>query len=147
MDYFAAFDISGSGLAVEKLRSDLVALNIANANSTTSSANESYRALKLYTASGTKSLSQLNFNSIYEQNNNLGIQVLSVERDTADPKKIYEPNNPLSDANGFVYRPNINPASEMIEMMSALRAYQANIKAISAAKVMAEEAIRISSGR
>ncbi len=147
MDYFSAFEISGSGLAVEKLRADLVSLNIANANSTASKSSEVYRPLKLYTGAGTKTTSPLDFQSIYNQNAKLGIEVISIERDSTEPKSIYEPSNPLADKNGFVYRPNINPASEMIEMMSALRAYQANIKAISAAKVMAEEAIRISSGR
>ena len=145
MDYFSAFEISGNGLAVEKLRADLVALNIANANTSVGSKDQVYRALKLVTAPGVVNSESLDFNQIY--NMNLGVDVLEIKQDHKEPKAIYDPGSAISDKKGYVYKSNVNTASEMIEMMSALRAYQANIKAISAAKVMAEEAIRIGGGR
>lgn len=145
MDYFSAFEISSNGLAVEKLRADLVALNIANANTTVGSKDQAYKALKLVTLPGVTSRESIDFNNIY--NMNLGVDVLEIKQDHNDPKAVFDPANPVSDESGYVYKSNVNTASEMIEMMSALRAYQANIKAISAAKVMAEEAIKIGSGR
>lgn len=145
MDYFAAFEISGSGLAVEKLRSDLVALNIANANSSVGNKEHAYRALKLITAPAGIVNNAEDFKSIY--NNRLGVEVAEIKQDQSEPKAIFDPANPISDKNGYVYKSNVNTASEMLEMMSALRSYQANIKAITAAKVMAEEAIKIGGRR
>jgi len=145
MDYFSAFEISGNGLAVEKLRADLVALNIANANSSVGRKDQVYKSLKLMTAPGGGAPESADFGKVFDMN--LGVNVVEIQQNNAEPKAIYDPGNPIADSKGFVYKPNVNTASEMIEMMSALRAYQANIKAISAAKVMAEEAIRIGGGR
>lgn len=145
MDYFAAFEISSNGLAVEKLRADLVALNIANANTSVGNKSQAYKALKLVTVPGVTSREAIDFNKIYDMN--MGVDILEIKQDHQEPKAVFDPGNPISDKNGYIYKSNVNTASEMIEMMSALRAYQANIKAISAAKVMAEEALKIGSGR
>lgn len=143
MDYFAAFEISKSGLSVEKLRMDVVSLNIANANSTASNINDVYKPVKVYTSSNVDISNHNTFQSFMTKQNDMGVNVTSVEELNGKFKKIYEPKNPYADSTGYVYRPDINPASEMIDMISALRAYQANIKAISATKAMANEALRI----
>ena len=143
MDYFTAFEISKSGLSAEKVRMDVVALNIANSNSVVSNSNSVYKPMKVLT--GPK-IGNASFNSFQNQlsiQQQMGVDVLSVEEMSGKFKKIHEPKNPYADSNGYVYRPDINPASEMIDMMSALRAYQANIKAITATKAMANEALRI----
>ena len=145
MDYFTAFEISKSGLAVEKLRMDVVALNIANSNSVVSNPNSVYKPMKVFTSSKVDASMLNDFQNHLNSQQKMGVEVKSVEEMSGKYKKIYEPKNPYSDANGYVYRPDINPASEMIEMINALRSYQANIKAISAAKAMANEALRIGS--
>lgn len=143
MDYFTAFEISKSGLSAEKLRMDVVALNIANSNSVVSNSNSVYKPMKVFTgpAAGNSDINK--FHNQLNAEMKMGVDVLSVEEMSGKFKKIYQPKNPYADTNGFVYRPDVNPASEMIDMMSALRAYQANIKAISATKAMANEALKI----
>lgn len=143
MDYFTAFEISKSGLAVEKLRMDVVALNIANSNSVVSNSNNVYKPMKVFAGSKVDNAGFSSFESFMSNYKSMGVDVLSVEEMSGKFKKVFEPKNPYSDKNGYVYRPDINPASEMIEMINALRAYQANIKAISATKAMAAEALRI----
>lgn len=145
MDYFAAFEISKSGLSAEKLRMDVVALNIANSNSVVSNPSNVYKPMKVFTASKLSGLTINTFQSYLDNQQKMGVDVLSVEEMSGKFKKIFEPKNPYADKDGYIYRPDINPASEMIDMMSALRAYQANIKAISATKAMANEALRIGS--
>ena len=143
MDYFTAFEISKSGLVAEKTRMDVVALNIANSNSVVSDSNKVYKPMKVFTGPKSGNVTLTSFQHHLATQQNMGVDVLSVEELAGKFKKIHEPKNPYADSNGYVYRPDINPASEMIDMMSALRAYQANIKAISATKAMANEALRI----
>ncbi len=144
MDYFSAFEISKSGLVVEKLRMDIVALNIANSNSVVTNPANVYKPMRVITGSKLNSSAFKTFES-YLTNQQMGVEVLSVEEMPGSIKQIYDPKNPYADIDGYTYRPAINPASEMIEMIKSLRAYQANIKAISAAKAMADEALRIGS--
>lgn len=143
MDYFTAFEISKSGLAVEKLRMDIVALNIANSNSIVSNPSNVYKPMKVYTAPKISLSSSMNFENYMNIQNQLGVDVLSIEEMPGMVKQVYDPDNPYADKDGFIYRTGINPASEMIQMINSLRSYQANIKAISAAKAMADEVLRI----
>ena len=143
MDYFTAFEISKSGLLAEKLRMDIVALNISNANSVMGSRENVYKPMMVYTAQKTDTSLVNNFDAYLRNQKKLGVDIVSVESMQTQVQQVFEPDNPYADANGYTFRPNINPASEMIRMINSLRAYQANVKAISAAKSMAEEALRI----
>jgi len=66
---------------------------------------------------------------------------------SVQPRMIFDPHHPDADANGFVAHANVDPLSEMVSMTAAVRAYEANIKAISAAKVMAQKALEIGGNR
>ena len=143
MDYFTAFEISKSGLLAEKLRMDIVALNISNANSIMGSRESVYKPMTVYTAPKTDTSLLNNFDSYLKNQQMLGVDIVSVESMETRVQQVFDPDNPYADANGYTFRPDINPASEMIGMINSLRAYQANVKAISAAKSMAEEALRI----
>jgi flagellar basal-body rod protein FlgC len=72
-----------------------------------------------------------------------GVRVVSVEADPTPPHMVYEPGHPDADANGYVAMPNVSMINEMVDMMSATRAYEANIAAIDSAKSMAQQAISI----
>ena len=143
MDYFTAFEISKSGLLAEKLRMDIVALNISNANSIMGNRESVYKPMTVYTAPKTDTSLLNNFDSYLKYQRMLGVDIVSVESMETRVQQVFDPDNPYADANGYTFRPDINPASEMIGMINSLRAYQANVKAISAAKSMAEEALRI----
>ena len=147
MDYLSAFEISASGMAVEKTRLDTVALNLANINTTTDKYGGLYTPLRV--------VSQVKYNQNFDHhfnnalNNNLpaGVEVSEIRQLSVEPRLVYEPSHPHADTNGFVSYPGINHVTEMVTMIESLRVYQANVKAVNAAKTMAQQALEIGSGK
>jgi flagellar basal-body rod protein FlgC len=136
MDTFRSFQISGAGLAVEMLRMETAAMNLANANTTTAPGTTPFKALDVIVDTVGSSAQGLQPASL---------QATLEPRDVA-PRMVYEPAHPHADANGFVAYANVDVLSEMVLMMRATRAYEANVKAINAAKAMAQSALDIGSG-
>lgn len=141
MDYNAAFQISASGMAVEKLRLDVTAANIANMNSAAPSAAQVYSPLRVAAQAVPLSFSQ-RFDDLYEVASG-GVQVLGVEPQAVAPRMVYEPGHPYADAKGMVAYPAVNHTAEMVNLNVALRAYEANVAAMNAAKTMAARALDI----
>ena len=140
MDYFASFDISASGMEVQKVRLDTVALNLANVN-TTRSGNGPFQPLEVIVGERTHSRFEpllLGYHSQYR-----GAEVLDIVAQGGPPRLVHNPDHPHADADGMVAFPNVNPVSEMVNMMDAIRAYEANVRAINAAKTMALRALEI----
>lgn len=144
MDYQAAFAIGAAGMAVEKMRADLASLNLANANTTRTANGSYYRAGRLVThaAPGFEALMQAGAGQALPLPYASG--VVTVE---AAPRLMHEPGHPHADERGFVAYPQIDSLTEMLAIMNATRAYQANIASISAARSMAQEALKIGGGR
>lgn len=138
MDYLAAFGISASGMVVEKTRLDVVALNLANASTTRGANGGPYQPLRVITGVAAT--------SPFEQYM-AGAKVIDVQPMNVEPRQVYEPNHPHADARGFVAYPNINPVSEMVTLIEATRAYEANVRALNAAKTMALRALEIGESR
>lgn len=139
MDYFRSFEISAAGLGLEMLRMETAALNLANANTSAAPGTEPFRALEVLTAP-VASVERGGTQDFYRAAVNA-----TVEPKTGSPRMAYEPAHPHADANGFVAYANVDVLSETIAMMRATRAYEANIKAINAAKAMAQSALEIGS--
>jgi len=141
MDYNASFHISATGMTVEKMRLDVSAANLANMHSTAAPGTALYKPLRV--------ISRENPLSFSEQIGELdtigggGAQVVAVEQMNVAPTQVYEPGHPDADSKGFVSYPGINNTSEMMNMMSALRAYEANVVAMNAAKTMAQRTLEI----
>ena len=140
MDYFSAFAISGSGMSVEKLRLDVTALNLANANSTRAGAGSLYQPMTVISNARAGSFASAIANA---GNAALGAQVTEVRASAVPPRLVYEPGHPDADSKGFVAYPGVNTVHEMVTMISATRAYEANVAALNAAKVMALKALEI----
>lgn len=134
MNYLQAFAISASGMAVEKTRVDVTAVNIANATSTRSPDGSAFRPLRV--VSGAKPAGS--FSDLLA-----GARVLELRALEAPPRLAYEPGHPDADERGFVAYPGINPVSEMVNLVTAVRAYEANVAALNAAKAMALRALEI----
>ncbi|MEW6447602.1 MAG: flagellar basal body rod protein FlgC [Bacillota bacterium] len=138
MRLFDTFAISGSGLTSQRLRLDLIANNIANVHTTRTEGGEPYKRLvpvfaqRLAMVKGTPE--------------GAGVSVTAILRDEGPPRLVYEPGHPDADENGFVRYPNINMANEMVDMIGASRAYEANATVIEAAKDLAEKALEIGRG-
>lgn len=141
MDYHAAFQISASGMALEKMRMDVTAANIANMNSAAANPDRVFRPLRVVAQETPISFSQ-QFGQLYAVRGG-GVQVTSVEPQAVAPRMVHEPGHPFADAKGFVAYPGVNHTAEMLNMNTALRAYEANVAAMNAAKTMAARALEI----
>lgn len=137
MDYFRSFQISAAGLSIEMLRLQTAALNLANANSTAAPGSEPFRALDVVAGPIAMTAGEASPSA-----NNAHIEPRLVA-----PRMVYDPAHPHADADGFVAHANVDVLSEMVTMMRATRVYEANIKAVNAAKAMAQRALEIGSNR
>lgn len=141
MDYHAAFQISASGMAVEKLRLDVTAANIANMHSAGSSAASVYQPLRVLTSANALSFAQ-QFGQLDVAQGG-GVRVTAVAPQAVAPRLVYEPGHPYADPKGMVAYPGVNHTAEMLNLNTALRAYEANVAAMTAAKAMATRTLEI----
>ncbi|MGZ4959910.1 MAG: flagellar basal body rod protein FlgC [Methylomonas sp.] len=127
MSSMRIFDVAGSGMNAQTLRLNLVASNISNANSVSSSADQVYKARQPVFAAELK--------NIMDKNNAVsGVDVLGVVENQAPPVMEYAPNHPMADELGYIYKPNVNTVEEMANMMSASRSYESNVEVLNTAK-------------
>jgi flagellar basal-body rod protein FlgC len=140
MGMFDALDAAGSGLSAERLRMDVTAENLANANTTRTAAGGPYRrkVVVLEQQAGgsnfrTELASQMKGGS---STTATGVQVAGIALDTTPNRKVYDPGHPDADANGYVSMPNVDSVSEMVDLISASRAYEANVTAMQSAKTL-----------
>jgi flagellar basal-body rod protein FlgC len=145
MDYLAAFAISGSGMAVEKLRLDVTAVNLANVNSSRSADGALFRPMRV--VSGVRADPRFEAAMRSWGVTLGGAQVQEVRPTDVPPRMVLEPGHPDADARGFVAYPGVNPVAEMTSLITAVRSYEANVIALNAAKVMAQKALEIGGSR
>lgn len=143
MGMFGAIDAAASGLTAERLRMDVISNNIANANTTRTAEGGPYRRQMVIFQP--RSGGQSAFAQIFSQQMEIGngVRVIGITKDDAPLKKVYDPGHPDADGQGYVEMPNINIVSEMVDMITATRAYEANVTAVNAAKSMALKALEI----
>lgn len=130
------FDIAGSGMNAQSLRLNLIASNISNANSVSSSMDEVYKSRQPVFAAELKNIMEKNKAST-------GVNVLGVVESQAPPVMEYAPNHPMADQAGYIYKPNVNTVEEMANMMSASRSYQNNVEVLNTAKQLMLQTLRM----
>jgi flagellar basal-body rod protein FlgC len=144
MNLFGVMDISGSGLEAERVRAEVVSANMANANTTRTESGQPYQRQHVVFQNSAVDQPQ-DFATALLSGNMLpaqqpqegeGVKVAAVVSDTAAPLRRYDPGHPDADAKGYVTYPNINPLTEMVDLMGAERAYGMNVSAVTAAKAM-----------
>lgn len=145
MGYFSAFGISASGLTAQRLRMDIISQNIANVNTTRTESGDPYRrkVVTFEEKTGGDFASYLEDASAGGYDAGGGVRVASVVEDQSPFKEVYDPGNPDADENGIVKQPNVDVVTEMVNMISASRAYEANVTALNASKAMAAKALEI----
>jgi len=138
-------DISASGMTAQRLRLDVISNNIANANTTRTNEGGPYqRERVIFQENNKKQFREFLSNSRYFSNSKpAGVKVVSIEKDTSPFKILYDPTHPDADADGYVRLPNVNIVTEMVDMISALRSYEANTTAINSAKSILSKALEI----
>ena len=128
------FNIAGSALTAQSMRLNLVASNIANAESPASSTGEPYRARHaVFTAVPVSA----------QAPQVAGVRVTAVGEDTSPFRMKYEPGHPLADDKGYVRMPNVNPVEEMADMISASRSYQTNVEIVNTAKSLLQKTLQM----
>jgi flagellar basal-body rod protein FlgC len=121
MSLFNIMNISGTGMAAETVRLNTTASNIANANSVSSSYEDTYKARHPVFAAAMQQASQ-------DQTKGVGVNVLGVVESQKPLQVEYAPGNPMADENGYIYKPNVNIVEEMADMLSASKAYETNVQ-------------------
>jgi flagellar basal-body rod protein FlgC len=132
---FGVFSVSASGMEAQRIRTQLLAENIANAETTRTPEGGPYRRKD---AVFTTQAPEQPFSSLLdsEMNTMTGVAVREVIVDQSTPQRRYAPGHPDADKDGYVAFPQLNPAEEMVDLMGASQGYQANVAAISAVKDM-----------
>jgi flagellar basal-body rod protein FlgC len=136
MSLFKIFEISSSGVSAQSQRLNVVASNLANAESATGADGKPYKAR------------QVVFQATPLPGNDAqatGVRVSSVVEDSAPMRRVHDPSHPLADKDGYVTLPNVNVVEEMVNMISASRSYQTNIEVMNTAKSMLLKALTLGS--
>jgi flagellar basal-body rod protein FlgC len=132
MSLFNVFKISGSAMSAQSLRLNTVASNLANADSVVSSDGKPYQS------------KQVVFKAVQDAASKTStVQVDRVIEDTKPGKMVYDPKNPMANSDGYLTMPNVNVTEEMVNMISASRAYQNNVETMNAAKTMLLKTLNI----
>lgn len=159
MDYNQSFAISAIGMSIERTRVDVAALNLANANTVQGAGGASYRPLRviaqaqpLSAEAGSNAMAGA-FGALVEQalDGTVGptagaTPMVQVVASQTGPRMVYEPGHPMADARGFVAYTGVDAATEMVSLMSATRAYEANVSAMNTSRTLALRALDIGSG-
>ena len=149
MSIFESMHVSVSGLSAQRVRMDVIASNIANVDTLETEAGGPYvrKRVRFETTNpDTGDIVRVSaFNDVLAQRAvGNGVRVSAIEEDDAALELVYEPGHPNADEDGFVLRPDIDVVTEMTDMLSATRAYEANITVLNALKSMAMQALDIS---
>jgi flagellar basal-body rod protein FlgC len=143
MDFLSALNISGSGLTAQKMRMDVIAQNIANAQVTRTESGAPYRRKMVVLSSiEEKGSFKDTLDRVLGQKTG-GVQVKKIVEDPSPLTPVYDPAHPDANEEGYVMLPNVNTTQEMIDMLGASRAYEANVTAFNATKAMALKALEI----
>lgn len=148
MGMFTGIDSSASGLTAERLRMDVISNNIANANTTRTDQGGAYHRRYVVFMPREKELhsfEELLKRAVgYKKTTGEGVRAVAIAEDDQQGPLVYDPTHPDANAEGYVEKPNVNIVAEMVDMITAHRAYEANTTAINTAKSMAMKALEIS---
>lgn len=139
MSSFKVFDIAGSGMAAQSVRLNTVASNLANAESVSGDPKTAYKArhpvfeaVRAQLAAGSAG-----------NDSGTAVRVRGITEDQRAPEARYQPGNPLANADGYVFAPNVNTIEEMVDMISASRAYQNNVEVMNTSKELLLATLRL----
>ncbi|HXW65627.1 MAG TPA: flagellar basal body rod protein FlgC [Burkholderiaceae bacterium] len=135
MSLLKVFDVSGSAISAQSQRLNVVASNLANAESVAGPDGQPYKARQVI----------FQTQMFGADPTSAGVAVSQVVEDNAAPRKVHDPQNPAADADGYVTLPNVNPIEEMVNMISASRDYQTNVDVMNTAKSLLQKVLQLGS--
>ena len=142
MSAFSGMNISASGMTAQRLRMDIISQNIANVNTTRDENGEPYRRKAVVFAEKDATPFQEVFMRTAGVIGN-GVKVSGIIEDSKPMRKVYDPNHPDADEEGYVTYPNVNIVQEMTDLIDAARSYEANVTAFNATKNMALKGLEV----
>jgi flagellar basal-body rod protein FlgC len=142
MNLFGMLEVSGSALAAERWRAEVVSANMANSETTRTPQGGAYRRQLVVFRGRPLSRFRLQFAHLIHPQPE-GVRVDRIVSDASPLPRRYEPGHPDADSAGYVTYPNVNPVMEMTDLLSAMRAYQLNASAVQAAKNMLQQSLQI----
>jgi flagellar basal-body rod protein FlgC len=142
MDFSNAVEISASGLSAERLAMDVIANNIANANTTHTPQGGAFKRQLVVFAEKNGSTEAVPGDGD-DASAGGGVQAVRIVQDNSPDRLVFDPSNPDADARGYVHYPNVSVVKEMVDLMAASRAYQANVTAIQEARTMTNSALNL----
>lgn len=140
MSLFNVMDIATTGMTAEGVRLNTTASNIANANSVSSSYDQTYKARHPVFAAEMKRATQ-------QQSAGTGVQVLGIVESPKPLQIEYRPGHPLADENGYIYKPNVNVIEEMADMLSASKSYETNVQVADTTKRIFRRVLMLGQGQ
>lgn len=150
MNISNSFQISASGLTAQRLRMDVISANIANAETTRAKVENGeavpYRRKVVVMSPSETTFEQALQSAMGNDSKVTGVKVAGIQEDQSEFKLVYKPTHPDANSDGYVLMPNVDMAKEMIDMLVASRAYEANITALNASKSMIMKALEIGKG-
>jgi flagellar basal-body rod protein FlgC len=141
MSLFSVLSVSASGMAAQRTRAELIVQNLANSETTRTPEGGPYRRQDAIFQSAPQTSP---FSAVFQTEMESGVQgveVAEVIQDPSEGEKRYQPGHPDADQDGFVAYPNVNPAEDMVDLLSAQRGYEGNVAAMSAIKDMIQHSI------
>ncbi len=135
MSLFSVFNVSGSAVSAQSQRLNVVASNLANADSVAGPDGKPYKARQVV----------FQTQMMNADPSSAGVKVAQVIEDNAAPRRIHDPEHPLADEDGYVTMSNVNPVEEMVNMISASRSYQTNVDVMNTAKTLLQKTLQMGS--
>ena len=147
MSLFNAFRIAGSGAVAQDQRLNVVASNLANADSVAGPDGQAYRARQVvFEAVGLDAAGgAFAGGGISSSAGAQSVRVRDVITDTSAPRRVHDPKHPMADPEGYVSMPNVSAAEEMVNMISAARSYESNIEVMNTAKTLLQKTLQLGS--
>lgn len=145
MSLSSVFNIAGSAMSAQTTRLNTTASNMANAETVSSSMDQTYRARHPVFATVLQGQQSISGGSLFQDQGQAGqgVQVTGIIEDSSNLEARYEPDHPSSDQNGYVYYPNVNVVEEMANMISASRSFQTNVEIMNTAKTMMQKVLTL----
>lgn len=141
MDFSQAFAISAAGMSVQRMRVEVAALNLANAHSVQAPGAAAYQPLRVLVSPSVP------FDALVSEGLQAGaFPSATVQATIVPPRMVHDPGHPLANDRGFVQQAAVDPATEMVTLMSAMRSYEANVAAINTARTLALKTLEIGRG-
>lgn len=139
MSLINAFKISSTGMQAQSTRLNAVASNMANAETVSSTDQGAYRARKVVF----EAITPANAQPSVGKSATAEVRIKEVTQDNSAARRMYEPGNPLANAEGFVFASNVNAAEEMVDLISASRSYQTNAEVMNTMKSLMLKTLQI----